>query len=423
MAAIGLILFPMATGWASFTPGAGIRAGNARISPFFDGTLGYDSNARLAEGEILPLAPDGSYQVQDEEVDDFFTQWTVGAGVSRVIQSEWDLRLRGYYENRAYQSESDFDYDSTTLEGSARFWPASDKYSLSSGGKYRESQDVERVPASAALTMPGYVPLPYLEERDDRLKRATIDGFLEGRYNPGERTAFGLNGTASTVDYDDERLFDYWNWTVSGDAGYRYSDKTYVFVEGEYELVDGDALSDDVPVYALRVGLRTKPRVKVDYHVAVGVKTYEHYTDTTGEDQERKWDWDFDALMNWRRSEKLSLFGKAWTDVSSAIQENSPENTRRTYTAQVGADYSFLRRLNAVGALSYRLDAYDFTIDFGNDLQQDKTELWQVMGRLTLSPQVNTFWKVFLESSYEIGDNELDNYDQWLIWLGLSAWY
>jgi hypothetical protein len=176
-------------------------------------------------------------------------------------------------------------------------------------------------------------------------------------------------------------------------------------------------------VYALRVGLRTKPRVKVDYHVAVGVKTYEHYTDTTGEDQERKWDWDFDALMNWRRSEKLSLFGKAWTDVSSAIQENSPENTRRTYTAQVGADYSFLRRLNAVGALSYRLDAYDFTIDFGNDLQQDKTELWQVMGRLTLSPQVNTFWKVFLESSYEIGDNDLDNYDQWLIWLGLSAWY
>jgi hypothetical protein len=422
--ALGVGLLLPASLWASLSrPGDGIRLGTIRVSPFIEGTIGYDNNVRLAEGNVLSLQPDGSYEVQDSKIDDYFTQWTVGAGVSRVLESEWDVRLRGWYEARWYEKQTYINYDSFSVESSSRYWPASDKYTLSMGAKYRSAQDVERVPASASTTMPGEMPLPYLEERDDRLKRVTIDGYAAFDIRPGERTSMGASLTASTVNYDDNRLFDYWSWTLGANAGYRYTDKTYLFLEGDYQLLDGDALSKEVPVYALRVGLRTKPRVEIDYRVSVGVKTHEHATDTTGDTWKQKWDFDFDGLLNWRYSEKLSFFGKAWTDVGTAIQYQAPEDTRRTYAAQLGADYSFLRRLNAVTAVSYRLDSYDFTIHYGNDLNQDQTELWQVMGRLTLSPQVNTFWKVYVESSYEVGDNDLDNYDQWLVWLGLSAWY
>lgn len=409
---------------AALTPGTGLTLGAVRASPFVDVSMGYDSNVRLASGEVLELQPNGSYQVQNTKIGDSFSQLTAGVGISRALESEWDLRLRGWYDTRMYSKETGENFDSITAETSVRYWPVSDQYIVSAGGKYREAQDVERVPASGAvLTMPGEMPLPYLEERDDRLKRTTVDGFGSLTLHPGERTDLTVGGVASTVNDDDQQLFDYWQWNLNGEAGYWYSEKTSIFLHGEYEVVDGDALTQDVPVYALRIGLRTRPRARLDYKISLGFKTYEHATDETGENREQKWDPDFDGQLNWRCTEKLSVFGKAWTDVGTAIQYQAPEDIRRTYAGQVGADYSFLTRLNAIGAVSYRLDAYDFGIDYGDGLTQEATELWQLMGRLTLTPRVNTFWKVFVESSYEVGDNDLDNYDQWLVWLGASAWY
>lgn len=412
-----------ATAQASFTPGTGIKAGTFRVSPFAEAAIGYDSNVRLAEGNVLRLQSDGSYQVQDSKLDDYFSQLTVGVGASRVLVSEWDLRFRGWYDARVYAEETDINYDSVSVEGSARYWPISDYYSATLGGKYRVAQDVERVPASASLTMPGEVELPYLEERDDRLKRTTVDGFGRIEMRPRERLNFAVGGTGSMVDYDDADLFDYWQWALNGEAGYRYTEKTIFFGELECELVDGDALSDNVPVYALRIGFRTKPRTKVDYKIGVGVKTYEYFTDETGDERDRKWDPDFDGQLNWHYSEKLNVFGKVWTDVGTSIQNQSPENTRRTYAGKIGADYAFWTRLNAVGAVTYRLDDYDFPIEYDDDQVQKQTELWQVMGRLTLAPRANTFWKVFTEVSYEFGDNDLDTYDQWVVWMGGSVWY
>lgn len=411
------------TAQAAFSPGTGIKFGTLRVSPFAEASMGYDSNVRLAEGNVLRLQDDGSYQVQDSKIDDYFSQFTVGAGLSRVLVSEWDLRLRGWYDTRMYAEETDINYDGVSVEGSARYWPVSDYYSATLGGKYRQAQDTERVPASASLTMPGEVALPYLEERDDRLKRTTVDGFGQLEFRPRERLNFSAYGTASSVEYDDDDLFDYWQWAASGQAGYRYSEKTIVFAELEYELVEGDALSDAVPVYALRVGLRTKPRVKVDYKLGVGVKTYEYYTDETGDEQKDRWDLDFDGQLNWRYSEKVNYFGKAWTDVGTAIQSQAPEDLRRTYAGQLGVDYAFAKRFNAIGAASYRLDDYDYPIDFGDGRTQQNTELWQGMVRLMMAPRANTFWKVFTEVSYEYGDNDLDDYDQWLVWLGASVWY
>lgn len=408
---------------AALSPGLGIKLGNVRVSPFVDLSMGYDSNVRLAEGEVLPLNPDGSYQIQGDKIGDSFTQLSAGVGLSRALASEWDLRLRAWYDKRLYAKETEINYDSVTVEGSGRYWPVSDRYTVSMGGKYRQAQDVERIPSSATLTMPGETPLPFLEERDDRLERVTLDGFGILAMRPQERTSFSLSALASTVDYTESQLFDYWQWALNGNAGYRYSEKTYIFLEGEYELVDGDALTRNVPVYALRLGFNTKPRVKLDYKIGVGVKTYEHATDETGDTRERKWDIDFDGLLNWRYSEKLSLFGKAWTDVGTAIQYQAPENTRRTYAGQVGADYAFMKRFNAMSALSYRLDSYDYRIDYGQNLSQQKSELWQIMGRVTMAPRTSAFWKVYVESSYELGDNDLDTYNQWQVWVGASLWY
>jgi hypothetical protein len=408
---------------AALSPGLGIKLGNARLSPFVELSMGYDSNVRLTEGQALQLQQDGSYEVQSTKVGDYFSQFAAGVGLSRVLASEWDLRLRTWYDTRLYAKETQINYDSVTVEGSGRYWPVSDIYSLTMGGKYREAQDVERIPSSASLTMPGETPLPYLEERDDRLKRVTMDGFGVLAIRPQERTSFSLGANASTVDYDDNQLFDYWQWSLNGNAGYRYSEKTYIFLEGNYELVDGEALTRKVPVYAVRLGFNTKPRVKLEYKVGVGVKTYEYATDETGDSLDRKWDIDFDGLLNWRYSEKLSLFGKAWTDVGTAVQFQAPENTRRTYAGQVGADYAFMKRFNATSALSYRLDSYDYPIDYGQNLTQEKSELWQIMGRVTMAPRSSAFWKVFVESSYELGDNDLDTYNQWLVWVGASLWY
>ena len=406
---------------AGFEPGTGIKAGRLRVSPFADFSVGYDSNVRLAEGEILDLFSSGSYEVQETKIDDYFSQFTAGVGISRVLESEWDLRLRAWYDTRKYLDETQIDYDSVTAEGSVRYWPSSDKYVVSAGGKYRDAQDVERVPASATLTMPGELPLPYLEERYDRLKRTSLDAYGNADFRALDRTDFSVGGYASSVDYDDQRLYDYWNWQLTGSAGYRFTEKTYFFGELEYQMVEGDALSREIPVTCFRLGFRTKPREKIDYKISMGAKTYEHYNDSEGLSKDTAVDLDFDGLLNWRYSEKLNFFGKAWTDVGAAIQES--EDTRRTYAGQVGVNYEFMKRLSAVGAASYRLDDYDFPIVYGDDLIQHQTELWQVMGRLVLTPRANAFWKAYLETSYETGDNDLDDYDQWLVWLGASVWY
>jgi len=417
--ACGLAAAVAQAGW---DPGTGIKAGRLRISPFADVSVGYDSNVRLAEGEILPLNMDGSYQVQSsEKKGDYFSQLTAGFGISRQLESEWDLRFRAWYDTRLFGEETDSNYDSVTAEASARYWPVSDKYMVSAGGKYRESQDVGRVPSSASLTMPGEMPLPYLEERSDRLKRVSVDGFANVNVHPGDRSDFGFGAIGSSVNYDDKQLFDYWNWRVTGSAGYRFTEKTAFFGTVEYQTVGGDSLSKDIPVYAFRVGLRTRPREKIDYSLSVGAKTYEHFNDPEGLTKDDRVDFDFNGILNWRYSEKLNFFGKAWTDVSAAIQVE--ENTRRTYAGQLGANYAFMKRLSAAGAVSYRVDAYDFPIDYGEDRVQDQTELWQVMGRLTLTPRANAFWKMYLEGSYETGDNDLDDYDQWQVWLGASVWY
>lgn len=412
------------TSQASLSPGLGIKMGNMRLSPFAEVGIGYDDNVQVSQPESLPVLPDGRFQGQGGGGSgDYFSQYTAGFGLSRVLASEWELRFRSWYDTRVYSVEHLNDNDTKTAEGSARYLPASDLYTVTLSGKVRQATDMERVPSSANLTMMGDTGLPYLEERDDSLERTTVDGSGNLSLRPQERTSFSLSAAGSTVDYTDRQLFDYWQWSANGDAGYRYSAKTSIYVEGEYELVNGDGLTRSVPVYAMRLGLRTMPSIKVDYHISVGAKTYEHATDTTGDTWKREWDIDFDGLLNWRISEKLGLFGNAWTDVSTAPQTQAPEDTRRTYAGQMGANYAFMKRMTAVGAVSYRLDAYDFPIDYGNNGTQRKSELWQLMGRVIAAPQTASFWKVFLESSYQLGDNDLSNYNDWTIMLGASAWY
>lgn len=406
------------SGWV---PGGGVKAGQFRVSPFADLAVGYDSYAGLSEGEQPTQTADGTYQYGSTENDDFFTQFAVGLGISRAMESEWDLRARAWYDTRLYMDQTDVSYDSVTAETALRFWPASDKFLFRVGGKYRLATDVERTPVSAPLTMPGEQPLPFLEERYDRMKRTTLDGHALAEFRALARTDFSIGGQVSSVDYDDAELYDYLNWSLSGTAGYRLTEKTSFFGVMEYRMVDGDSLSSRVPVYALRAGFRSRPLEKVDYRISVGAKTYKHYEDSEGLSKDRRTDIDFDGLLTWRYSEKLNLFGNARTDVGAAVQES--ENTRRTYSGQLGFDYACLKRVNLIGSASYRLDDYDFPIRYGDDQEQDQTELWKFLGRVELNPRAKAFWKLFLESSYETGDNSLDTYDQWLVFLGASVWY
>ena len=417
----GVILMPVLL-QATPSPGNGVKLGAFRLSPFADFALGYDSNVRLAQGEVLPLQPDGSYQVQDAtEKHDFFSEYTIGLGVNRSLESEWDLRLRAWYEARRYVEETDSDYDSETAEISTRYWPASDKYMLLAGGKYRAAEDVERVPVSSVLTMPGEAPLPYLEEQYDQLKRQTLDGFVNLQFRVQDRTDLSVGGTASMVDYDDPRFFDYSHWDLNGEVSYLFSEKTSFFGNMQYYLAEGDGLSKKVPVYGWMLGFKTRPLERLDYRIGLGVKTYEHATDSEATQWKRKWDVNFDGLLNWHYTERMSVFGKAWTTVTPTVTE--AEDTRRTYAGQLGVNYYLVRRVSVVGAVSYRLDEYDFPIVYGNNLTQEKTAIWEYTGRVTVTPEVNTFWKAFGEVSYEQGDNDLDTYDQWMIRVGASLWY
>ncbi len=408
--ACGLMVSIAQAGW---DPGAGIKAGRLRLSPFADISVGYDSNVRLSEGEIT--------ETQVSEEGDFFSRFSAGLGIGRVLESELDLRLRFLYDTRQYADETDSNSDNFTTEASARYWPASDKYMVSAGLKYREIQDSERVPPSAALTMPGELPLPYLEERSDRLKRTGMDAFANASLLALSRTDLSIGATASSVDYNDRGLFDYVDWGVNGSAGYRFTEKTSFFGVMEYSMEDGDGLSDPLPVYSFRLGFRTRPREKLDYSISAGATAYRSFDDATGQSKSDTVSPDFDGRLNWRYSEKLNFFGKAWTDVTPAVQQ--AENTRRSYSGQLGAGYAFMKRLTASGAVSYRLDDYDFPVEYESGQAQEQAELWQVTGRLVLAPRANAFWNTYVEASYEQGDNDLDDYDQWIVWLGASVWY
>jgi hypothetical protein len=402
-------------------PGNGIRVEGVKFSPFVELSAGYDSQAWLSSGDSQRVNPDGTFV--DKDTDDVFAQFSVGLGIgpSATMRPEWDIRLRGWYDRRIYDDLSEIDYDAFTAEGTIRYWPESDKYRVTVGGKFRNLQDYERVPASAVQTMPAELPLPYVEDRSDRLKRINMSGFGDVQWLALPKTDFTLGGSATRTDYDGTNVFDNWNWTLRGDAGYRFSEKTSFFVQMNYQQLNSDSLSKDVPVVGLRAGFRTRPLVKVDYRIGVGAKTYEYARDVEASDYDRKWDWDVDGQLNWRARDNLSLFGRLWTDVQPAATVR--EVTRRSYAGQAGLSYAFLRRLSAIGSVTYRYDDYDFPIDYGNNLQQEYAELLQFTGRLVLAPVANTFWKLFVEATFERGDNDLDQYDQWIVLAGASLWY
>jgi hypothetical protein len=415
----GVVLVP-ALLQASPSAGTGVRLGAMRASPFADLSFGYDSNLRLAQGEVLALQSDLSYQVQDKAKSDYFSEYTAGLGFNRALESEWDLRMRAWYDARKYVTESQLDYDTMTAEASAIYWPANDNYRISLGGKVRDAEDVERVPVSSVTTMPGDAVLPYLEEQYDRLKRTSFDGIVDAQYRALERTDLSVGGKIATVDYKDKRLSDYQRWSTHGEAGYRFSEKTSFFGNMNYRLAEGDDLSRDVPIVGWLLGIQTKPRELLNYRLGVGGKTYEHATDSSGAQWKRKWDVDFDGLLNWQCAERMSIFGKAWSDVNAAVQVQ--ERTRRTYAGQLGLNYYLVRRLSGAVAVSYRLDEYDFPISY-EGVTQRQTDIWQYSGRLTLAPQNKAFWKAFAEGSFEQGDNDLDTYQQWTFRVGGAVWY
>ncbi len=402
-------------------PGSGIRIEGFKISPFVEASAGYDSQAWLGSGKNQEILPDGTFAQKD--TDDVFAQFTVGLGIgpSTSLRPEWDVRLRGWYDHRVYNDLSEIDYDAFTAEGTVRYWPESDKYRLTVGGKFRSLQDYERVPSSAVQTMPAEMPLPYVEDRSDRLKRNNLTGFGDLQWTALSKTEFTLGGSVESTDYDGTNVYDNWNWTLRGDAGYRFSEKTSFFAQMNYRRLISDSFSKDVPVVSFRAGFRTRPLVKVDYKIGIGAKTYEYAVDSQASAYDRKWDWDVDGQLNWRARENLSIFGRAWTDVQPATTVR--EVTRRTYAGQAGFNYAFLRRLSGIGSVTYRYDDYDFPIEYPGQLRQEYAELLQFSGRLVLAPVVNTFWKLFVETTYERGDNDLDQYDQWVVLVGASLWY
>ncbi|MDT8390392.1 MAG: hypothetical protein RRC34_07780 [Lentisphaeria bacterium] len=201
---------------------------------------------------------------------------------------------------------------------------------------------------------------------------------------------------------------------------YNVTEKTAVFIYGDYQHLDGDGNANITTVYSLRGGFKTFTTDKFTLRAGVGTMFSEVDTlNGTGTNSDTSFN--FYAQGGWHTSEKIELVASArnFMKVASDVRNNAREITEFS----VGTNYNISKslRLNATGA--YAVDEYVNQVAYNGDFRTRKMKMWMGRARLTYTPPVD-YLAVYIEGQYSYVDDDLyEDYEQYRVSVGVKLWY
>lgn len=412
----------------------GINLQVARLNLFAELTGTYDSNARI----VVPKGEIQDRQIfQDEEIggvsdkeDDIFLELTLGGKLFRETDRFYaGLSLLGQF--RRYFDFDELDNESFIQELELRLGERGvDRFSIGLKQSYREVFDYEAIAIPDDFINPDATGLFLSEDRTERVSRQLFDiaGVLSWRTTDKLNTEFLV--AYGSIEYDTERLFDWYDIKYQLELDYKLTDKTAALLTGQYGVQNSDALENEPDYYVIRGGILNRTTDKLSFKGGVGVGKYDRFRAKPDERNPQEEDVvstggdtidyiSFDVAGDYDLSQRTKLQFIGRNAVQPAAQYR--DNPKVVTVASVGLSHRLLERFRLAGTVSYRNDDYEdpVEVDTGVFVDQEDT-IWGGQLRLDYLPPRGNL-NVYVEARYENRETTLPNedYDQLRLTIGI----
>lgn len=412
----------------------GINLQVARLNLFAELTGTYDSNARI----VVPKGEIQDRQIfQDEEIggvsdkeDDIFLELTLGGKLFRETDRFYaGLSLLGQF--RRYFDFDELDNQSFIQELELRLGERGvDRFSIGLKQSYREVFDYEAIAIPDDFINPDATGLFLSEDRTERVSRQLFDiaGVLSWRTTDKLNTEFLV--AYGSIEYDTERLFDWYDIKYQLELDYKLTDKTAALLTGQYGVQNSDALENEPDYYVIRGGILNRTTDKLSFKGGVGVGKYDRFRAKPDERNPQEEDVvstggdtidyiSFDVAGDYDLSQRTKLQFIGRNAVQPAAQYR--DNPKVVTVASVGLSHRLLERFRLAGTVSYRNDDYEdpVEVDTGVFVDQEDT-IWGGQLRLDYLPPRGNL-NVYVEARYENRETTLPNedYDQLRLTIGI----
>ena len=394
-------------------PGEGISFGKFIIRPYVDLSITYDGNPNLA---------------QTNYESDVFVEYELGANMlykGHHIDFYGSIFwfARSYLDDNAPTADWLYAPDSLDHNGYGESfgltYGSRDNLQIRAYQSFQQVTDYSRQPYSEAYISEYTQDSFVAEDRGNRLERDLINAGLAFGKDLTDKTELDLNGSFLRTDYAAPEMYDLDELTAHGEFAYKVTDKSAVFVLGEYSVQDTDALPSEPVSTIWRVGWKTKFTEKTAFKGSVGMEYYDAKIDIPDVDSQLDMP-SYDLGWIWLPTDKLSF------NVSGAntIEPSSYEllNVRKVWMFGGSTAYQFTKSFMSWAGISYRKDDYQRE-DANYGIVRKISAYGGKLGVRYAPPA--KWYSLYVTASYEDTDSTIDveDFDQFRLTGGVKLIY
>lgn len=346
-AAMVVVVFTGVIGALAGKPGEGIDVGKLLLRPYAGIAASYDSNPALRRKDL-------------REEDDIYLSESVGINLLFPTR-QFDLNGSVYLVHRDYLQEDANDQgipgrpvEDHTDVGQSLTLTTGDRDSLLitvSESFQRVSDDTIRPETEILLNEPTQSSYP-LDERASRIKRGQYTGSITLGRDLTDKVDAGVGWHLNGTQYKTGRLLDHSENSLHADVGFGVTDKSSLFLRGQYGVHDSAAFKGLAHARTLLFGWRTDFTAKTSFNGGVGLEQY----DPPGLPSDEMVS--FNVGWGWRMNRKWQFSANGG---NSAEPSTIEQNNWRLMTSLSGdANYRFSQKLSCTFGLAYRRDKYKY---------------------------------------------------------------
>ena len=367
------------------------------VSPYVEVSVTQDSNRDLSS---------------TNEESDVYYEGKIGINLGIQAKS-FTLNMLGYTFSRTYTDEGPVDQEKTS---------AGERLGLTFGERRKLvvsiDQSYERVTDYSAAEDQGNQTSVLSQDRSERRRRDVSGAGLQLGRDLTDKIGMDAGYTYAEDDYVSETLLDSTRHDVYGEVSYLVTDKSSVFLHGNYGTEKSDGYLDEAQKETVRVGWKTRVTHKVNFRGSVGYESYDSGPLVGKSEESENESSSFALAGEWRPVDKLSLILSGAQHIEAATTE---ANTRQIALVRAGASYRMFDDVSWSAGVSYRTDDYDLPTEGHGEAREVDT----VGVNLGLNYRPFDHVLAFATLSYEDASSNIEgeDFDQTRAGLGVRVGY
>ncbi len=416
--------------------GKGINFPGLVLRPYLDLRGTYDSDVWLSN----PKGKFRYYQPQEEyEEEDYYFQGTVGLNM-RNRADALRLSLDGWGAWNRYMEVTDRDNEEFGDRLNVGFGTR-DNLDVNLYQRYSLADEYDHGPRGRETLEAGEALQlstdPLLLDRHELTRRTMQDYGVKLGRRMSDKTDLDVAYIFSTTEFDRDELYDRDEHRLSGEVGWRATEKTALFLTVEGALQGSEGFADNDETLVARLGATTRSTEKLRFRAAVGASRYSYNgslvptevvepddprgeVDTRSDETTRL---DFEVGGFWKPSERWTLDLIALSGYAPSAYYAANEAAQMVFSAAL--TYEVNRNWSLTGLGSFRRDDYltEVLDEVDNEVIDKYIDLWSAGLRVAYKP--DSFYTTYAEVKYTEADSNdpVSVYDVLQAFVGLSVWY